>query len=77
VFPTERRGACMGWTTTVARVSYVAGPALAAVLLDAFPTMDWFWVVTGAIMTIPIGIVLLLKPYETRDKELEEIELRR
>jgi len=77
VFPTERRGACMGWTTTVARVSYVAGPALAAVLLDAFPTMDWFWVVAGAIMTIPIGIVLLLKPYETRDKELEEIELRR
>jgi MFS family permease len=67
----------MGWTTTVARVSYVAGPALAAVLLDAFPTMDWFWVVAGAIMTIPIGIVLLLKPYETRDKELEEIELRR
>jgi hypothetical protein len=39
--------------------------------------MDWFWVVTGAIMTIPIGIVLLLKPYETRDKELEEIELSR
>jgi MFS family permease len=77
VFPTERRGACMGWATTVARVSYVAGPALAAVLLDAFPTMDWFWVVTGAIMVIPIGIVLLLKPYETRDKELEEIELRR
>ena len=77
VFPTERRGACMGWTTTVARVSYVAGPALAAILLEAFPTMDWFWVVAGAIMTIPIGIVLLLKPYETRDKELEEIELSR
>jgi len=77
VFPTERRGACMGWTTTVARVSYVAGPALAAILLEAFPTMEWFWVVTGAIMTIPIGIVLLLKPYETRVQELEEIELRR
>ena len=77
VFPTERRGTCMGWTTTVARVSYVAGPALAAILLEAFPTMDWFWVVTGAIMIIPIGIVLLLKPYETREKELEEIELRR
>jgi MFS family permease len=23
VFPTERRGACMGWTTTIARASYV------------------------------------------------------
>ena len=26
IFPTERRGTCMGWTTTVARVSYVVGP---------------------------------------------------
>ncbi len=77
VFPTERRGACMGWTTTVARVSYVAGPALAAVLLRAFPVMDWFWVVNGAIMLVPIAIVLLFNPYETKTKELEEIELRR
>jgi MFS family permease len=77
VFPTERRGACMGWTTTVARVSYVAGPALAAVLLQAFPAMDWFWVVNGAIMLVPIAIVLLFNPYETKTKELEEIELRR
>jgi MFS family permease len=77
VFPTERRGACMGWTTTVARVSYVAGPALAAVLLQAFPAMDWFWVITGLIMLIPIGVVLFSNPYETKTKELEEIELRR
>jgi MFS family permease len=77
VFPTERRGACMGWTTTVARVSYVAGPALAAVLLQAFPVMDWFWVVNGAIMLVPIAIVLLFNPYETKTRELEEIELRR
>jgi MFS family permease len=77
IFPTERRGACMGWTTTLARVSYVVGPALAAVLLDAFPTMEWFWVVAGAVMLIPIGIVLLLNPYETRTQELEEIELKR
>jgi MFS family permease len=77
IFPTERRGACMGWTTTVARVSYVAGPALAAVLLQAFPAMDWFWVVNGAIMLVPIAILLLFNPYETKTKELEEIELRR
>jgi MFS family permease len=77
VFPTERRGACMGWTTTVARVSYVAGPALAAVLLQVFPTMEWFWVVTGLVMLIPIGIILLSNPYETKTRELEEIELRR
>ncbi len=77
VFPTERRGACMGWTTTVARVSYVAGPALAALLLQVFPTMEWFWVVTGLVMLIPIGIILLFNPYETKTRELEEIELRR
>lgn len=74
VFPTERRGACMGWTTTVARVSYVVGPALAAVLLQTFPNMDWFWVATGLIMVIPIVIILLFNPYETKTKELEEIE---
>ncbi len=77
IFPTERRGTCMGWTTTVARVSYVAGPALAAILLEAFPTMDWFWVIAGGIMLLPIGIVLLIDPYETKTQALEEIELRR
>jgi MFS family permease len=74
IFPTERRGACMGWTTTIARVSYVVGPALAAVLLDANPSMEWFWVVAGAVMVIPIAIVLILNPYETKTQELEEIE---
>ena len=74
VFPTERRGACMGWTTTVARVSYVVGPALAAVLLKAFPTMEWFWVVAAVVVLVPIAIVYAFNPYETKTKELEEIE---
>jgi MFS family permease len=73
VFPTDRRGACMGWTTTVARISYVLGPALAAVLLEAFPTMEWFWVIAGLVMLLPIAIVLAFNPYETKNKELEEI----
>jgi MFS family permease len=77
VFPTERRGACMGWTTTVARISYVAGPALAAVLLKLSPTMEWFWVAAAGIVLIPIAIILLINPYETRTKELEEIALER
>ena len=77
IFPTERRGACMGWTTTVARVSYVAGPALAAILLRAFPQMDWFWVVAGAVMLLPVGLILLFNPYETKTRELEEIEFQR
>jgi len=77
VFPTERRGACMGWTTTVARISYVVGPALAAVLLKASPTMEWFWVTAAGIVLIPIAIILLINPYETKTKELEEIAVER
>lgn len=77
VFPTERRGACMGWTTTVARISYVVGPALAAVLLKASPTMEWFWVAAAGIVLIPIAIILIINPYETKTKELEEIAVER
>ncbi len=77
IFPTERRGSCMGWTTTVARVSYIVGPVLAAILLSSFPTMEWFWVVAGCIMIIPIIIVFLFHPFETRTKEIEVIEVQR
>ena len=77
IFPTERRGACMGWATTVARISYVVGPVLSAVLLDAYPTMDGFWVAAALIVLIPIGIILAVNPYETKTQELEEIAVRR
>jgi major inositol transporter-like SP family MFS transporter len=77
IFPTERRGACMGWTTTVARISYVAGPALAAVLLEASPTMEWFWVAAAGIVLVPIAIIAAINPYETMTKELEEIAVER
>ena len=77
VFPTERRGACMGWTTTLARVSYVIGPLLTGFFLNLFPTMEWFWVVGAVIILIPIGIVFLLNPSETKTQELEEIEVAR
>ena len=77
VFPTERRGACMGWTTTAARFSYFIGPALASVLLKAFPTMQWFWVIAGAVALLPIVIILAFNPYETKTQELEEIETAR
>jgi len=77
IFPTEKRGTCMGWTTTTARASYIIGPITVAVLLQSFPKMDWFWIVAGLIMLIPIAIVMLFKPYETKIKELEDIEERR
>ena len=74
VFPTERRGACMGWTTTIARVSYVIGPLLTGFVFNLFPTMEWFWVVGGVVILIPIAIVLLFNPSETKTLELEQIE---
>jgi SP family sugar porter-like MFS transporter len=77
IFPTERRGTCMGWTTTIARVSYILGPLLASLLFYVFPTMEWFWVIAGLIMIIPIIIVFLFHPYETKNKELEIIEAQR
>jgi putative MFS transporter len=74
VFPTERRGACMGWTTTVARVSYVIGPLLTGYILSVNPSMEWFWVIGGVVILIPIAIVMLFNPSETKKLELEEIE---
>lgn len=77
VFPTERRGACMGWTTTLARVAFVGGPVLAASLLQVSPKMELFWLVAGLIMLLPIVIIFLLRPFETKTQELEEIAERR
>jgi MFS family permease len=81
IFPTDRRGACLGWTTTIARFSYILGPALAAILLTPTSTtiIDWnrFWAVAGLIMVIPILLVALFHPYETKTQELEEIEVKR
>lgn len=77
IFPTDRRGSCMGWTTTVARGSYVIGPMVVATFLQMFPKMDWYWVASGVIMLLPIAIIKIFNPYETKRKELEEIERRR
>jgi MFS family permease len=77
IFPTERRGACMGWTTTLARISYVVGPLLVGFVLNLFPTMEWFWVVAAGLMLLPIALVLIFNPAETRVRELEEIETER
>jgi MFS family permease len=74
IFPTERRGSCMGWATTTARISYVLGPALAAIMLTVSPNMELFWILGGLLMIIPIILVFLFHPYETKTKELEVIE---
>jgi len=74
IFPTERRGACSGWTTTLARISYVVGPFLVGWLLSLFPDMKWFWVVAAGIVLLPIGIILIFNPTETKVKDLDTIE---
>ena len=77
IFPTDRRGTCVGLTTSIARIAYVLGPALAAILLTISPTMELFWIVAGIVSIIPIGFIILFHPYETRKKELEVIEAER
>ena len=77
IFPTERRGTCVGWVMSLARMAYVLGPALAALLLRNYPTMEGFWVVAGLVMLIPTGIILFVRPFETRALELEEIAEKR
>jgi len=67
----------MGWTTTLARISYVVGPLLVGFVLKLFPTMEWFWVVAAGLMLLPIAMVLIFNPAETRVRELEEIEAER
>lgn len=77
IFPTERRGSCMGWTTTIARISYVGGPMFAAVMLAISPQMELFWIAAGLIMLVPVALLFAFKPYETKQQELEEIEQQR
>jgi MFS family permease len=72
IFPTERRGSCMGWTTTVARASYVMGPSLAAIMLTVSPGMELFWLVGGLLMIIPILLVCCSIRMRPRPKNLRK-----
>jgi MFS family permease len=67
----------MGWTTTIARISYVIGPLLTGFVISLFPTMEWFWVVGSVVILIPIAIIFFLNPSETKTQELEDIETAR
>ncbi|MBY9018573.1 MAG: MFS transporter [Candidatus Lokiarchaeota archaeon] len=73
VFRTEIRSTAIGIAATGVRISYVLGPLLASALLATFPTMEMFWIIGGLFMIIPL-FSLLLKPYETKGKTLEEIQ---
>jgi MFS family permease len=77
IFPTEIRGSCLGWTTTISRGTFVLAPLAIKGLLTAFPKMDYFWLIIGLFMLIPLVFIILVKPHETMGEELEEIEIRR
>jgi MFS family permease len=77
IFPTEIRGSCLGWTTTISRGTFVLAPLAMAALLKAFPDMQFFWLATGLFMIIPLVFLLLIKPHETMGEELEDIEIKR
>ncbi|MFW9897925.1 MAG: MFS transporter [Candidatus Thorarchaeota archaeon] len=76
IFPNEIRSTATGITASTARVSYVMGPLLASVLLLTFPTMEWYWIIAGMLMLIPL-LSLLAKPYETKGMTLEAIKEKR
>ena len=76
IFPTEIRLTSIGVCVIGARFGYVIGPILAAVLLSMFSSMDGFWIVGGLLMLIPL-LTLASKPFETKGKSLEEIEIAR
>ncbi|TXT64879.1 MAG: conserved membrane protein of unknown function [Promethearchaeota archaeon] len=73
IFPTKVRSTAVGITNTAARSSYVTGPLIASLLFIIFPQWVGFWIVPGLIILVPL-LSLLLKPYETKGQELEDIE---
>ena len=73
IFPTKIRSSAVGISATAVRVTYVVGPLIAAILLLTFPTMEGFWIVGGLFMIVPL-VSLLIKPYETKGKVLEDVQ---
>lgn len=80
IFPTEIRGTCVGWASTIGRPAYVIAPLIIS-LIFTLPkmevTMKGFWTFTAIYPLISLLSIALLKPYETARKELEEIEVKR
>jgi MFS family permease len=77
IFPTDVRGTCVGLLNIGSRISYIAGPLLGWALLDILllPYISYY-AIAGLLMLVPL-LSLLIRPYETKCKPLEEIELER
>ena len=77
IFPTEIRGTCLGWTTTISRGTFVLAPLAISAMLRAFPDMKFFWLMAGLFMLIPLLFIFFTRPHETMGEELEDIEVKR
>jgi len=73
IFPTKIRATAVGISATAARAAYVIGPLIAALLLLTYPTMEGFWIWGGIFIIIPLA-ALLIKPLETKGKDLEAVQ---
>ena len=77
IFPTKIRSTAVGITTTAARLSYVIGPLISStILLTTSNNFMVFWIIAGIFMIIPL-LSLLIKPYETKGKSLEDVQKER
>lgn len=77
IFPTKIRSTAVGITTTAARLSYVIGPLISsAILFTTSNNFLVFWIIAGIFMIIPL-LSLLIKPYETKGKTLEDVQKER
>ena len=76
IFPNEVRSTSVGVCITGARLGYVVGPLLSALLIPLFADMSGFWIFGGLLLIVPL-FTLLAKPLETKGKTLEEIEVER
>ena len=77
IFPTKIRSTAVGITTTAARLSYVIGPLISsAILFTTNENFIVFWIMAGVFMIIPL-LSLLIKPYETKGKTLEDVQKER
>jgi len=77
IFPTKIRSTAVGITTTAARLSYVIGPLISSgIFLVTNTNYMVFWIMAGVFMIIPL-LSLLIKPYETKGKTLEEVQKER
>jgi len=77
IFPTKIRSTAVGITTTAARLSYVIGPLISSLIFLVTDTnYTIFWIMAGIFMIIPL-LSLLIKPYETKGKTLEDVQKER